>query len=61
MKCVEHYLLQMFFFFPSFSLDPELKEPLVEVIERLLKDKTTVSFVFVESLYPPTSSKNIAL
>ena len=27
----------------SFSLDPELKEPLVEVIEKLLKDKTTVS------------------
>ena len=29
--------------FLLFSLDPELKEPLIEVIEKLLKDKTTVS------------------
>ena len=30
-------------FFCSYSLDPELKEQLVEVIEKLLKDQTTVS------------------
>ena len=36
-KCI--YVLK----FLLLSLDPELKEPLIEVIEKLLKDKTTVS------------------
>jgi hypothetical protein len=31
-----------------FSLDPENKEQLVEVIEKLLADKTTVSFKYVD-------------
>lgn len=30
-----------------FSLDPEQKEMLIEVIEKLLKDKSTVSNIFL--------------
>ena len=32
-------------FLPSLSIDPDLKDELVEVIEKLLKDQTTVSRV----------------
>lgn len=37
----------MYFFFLYFSLDPEQKEMLIEVIEKLLKDKSTVSNIFL--------------
>ncbi len=34
-----------------YSLDPEQKDMLIEVIEKLLADKTTVSWTFHISLY----------
>ena len=37
--------------FFGFSLDPEQKEMLVEVIEKLLADKTTVSTIFFSKIH----------
>jgi hypothetical protein len=38
-------MVMLFFPFSICSLDPEQKEILVEVIEKLLADKTTVSIL----------------
>lgn len=43
-------------FFSPLSLDPEQKDQLIEVIEKLLADKTTVCFsslLFVDSVFSP--------
>jgi len=40
-------LFLMVLFFCALSLDPEQKDQLIEVIEKLLADKTTVGFMLI--------------
>ena len=40
----------MFLNFNYFSLDPDQKENLIEIIDKLLRDRTTVSLEFIFNL-----------
>ena len=54
-------IVPLHFFAYDRSLDPEQKECLIEVIEKLVKDKTTVSDFFKQSnLHPPLPSPRAA-
>lgn len=58
---LQHFFFHDLFFF-ALSLDPEQKDQLIEVIEKLLADKTTVGFCTTDPVFEKnTECKNIGI
>jgi uncharacterized membrane protein len=53
---VTNFVISYYFLFFANSLDPEQKDMLIEVIEKLLADKTTVSMSIIECILVLTQS-----